>query len=169
MNFFFSWMKSKVRCRMSQYSLSFGVERILQLAWSFCTTLIAGRHHGNTCLSSCSFVFHTAAWTEHFASRTSSTMTNRTLYTRKPVSHEPSHWLATVFMTWVRISVCKDPSLRYRCIQYGSGVHTASYVMGTGVKAAGSWSWPLTFIYCQGFECAELFFQSPWRPSWRCA
>jgi hypothetical protein len=41
-------------------------------------------------------------------------------------------------------------SLRYR-VQTGSGAHPASYPMGTrgsfrGGKAAGAWSWPLTFI-----------------------
>jgi hypothetical protein len=38
--------------------------------------------------------------------------------------------------------------LRYNRVQNGSGVHPASYPMGTGVsfpwgKAAGAWSWPL--------------------------
>jgi hypothetical protein len=28
--------------------------------------------------------------------------------------------------------------------QTGSGVHPTSYPMGTGGKAAGAWSWPLT-------------------------
>jgi hypothetical protein len=29
-------------------------------------------------------------------------------------------------------------------VQTGSGVHPTSYKMGTGGKAAGAWSWPLT-------------------------
>jgi hypothetical protein len=42
-------------------------------------------------------------------------------------------------------------SLHHRCIQNGSGAHPASYPMGTrgsfpAGKAAGAWSWPLTFI-----------------------
>jgi hypothetical protein len=41
-------------------------------------------------------------------------------------------------------------SLHHR-VQNGSGAHPASYAMGTrgsflGGKAAGAWSWPLTFI-----------------------
>jgi len=40
--------------------------------------------------------------------------------------------------------------LRHR-VQTGSGAHPPSYSMGTwgfypGVKAAGAWSWPFTFI-----------------------
>jgi hypothetical protein len=43
----------------------------------------------------------------------------------------------------------------HHCVQNGSGVHPASYPMGTrgsfpGSKAAGAWSWPLTSIWCQG-------------------
>jgi hypothetical protein len=45
-------------------------------------------------------------------------------------------------------------SLHHR-VQNGTGAHPASYPMGTrgpfsGDKAAGAWSWPLTFIYCRG-------------------
>jgi hypothetical protein len=44
--------------------------------------------------------------------------------------------------------------------------------MGTGAsfpggEAAGTWSWPLTSIYCRGQECVELYLHSPSRPSWR--
>jgi hypothetical protein len=47
--------------------------------------------------------------------------------------------------------------------------HPASYPMGTrgsfpGGKAAGSWSWPLTSIYCRGQECLELYLHSLIRP-----
>jgi hypothetical protein len=53
-------------------------------------------------------------------------------------------------------------------VQTGSGAHPASYPMGTsdsfvGGKAAGSWSWPLTFIYCGGQECVEFYLHSPIR------
>jgi len=39
----------------------------------------------------------------------------------------------------------------HHCVQNGSGVHPASYPMGTrgsfrGCKAAGAWSWQLTSI-----------------------
>jgi len=57
-------------------------------------------------------------------------------------------------------------SLHHR-VQTGSGVHPVSYTMTTrasfsGVKAAGAWSWPLTF-QCRGQECVVLCFQSPIR------
>jgi hypothetical protein len=56
--------------------------------------------------------------------------------------------------------------------QIGSGVHLASYPMGTrgsfpGGKAAGAWSWPLTSIKCRGPECMEIYLHSPNTPSWR--
>jgi hypothetical protein len=46
-------------------------------------------------------------------------------------------------------------------VQNGSGVHPASYPMGTrgsfpGGKSAGAWSWPLTLIHCRGQECVKL-------------
>jgi hypothetical protein len=59
-------------------------------------------------------------------------------------------------------------SLRHR-FYIGSGAYPAFYVMGTrgsfpGSKAAGSWSWPLTF---NGQEYVELYLHSPNTPSWR--
>jgi len=41
--------------------------------------------------------------------------------------------------------------INHHRVQTGSGAHPASYPMGTGGsfsegKAAGTWSWPLTFI-----------------------
>jgi hypothetical protein len=62
-------------------------------------------------------------------------------------------------------------SLHYR-VQNGSGVHPASYPIGTrgsfsGGKAAEAWSWPLTSIWCRGQECAELYLNSSNTPSLR--
>jgi hypothetical protein len=54
-----------------------------------------------------------------------------------------------------------------KCInpQYGSGVHPASYPMGTGCsfpgdKAAGAWSWPLTSTSCRDQECVGTYLHS---------
>jgi hypothetical protein len=52
-----------------------------------------------------------------------------------------------------------DSSLLHSA-QIDSGVHPASYPVGTGTsfpsgKAAGVWSWPLTSTYCQGQEQAR--------------
>jgi hypothetical protein len=57
-------------------------------------------------------------------------------------------------------------------VQTSSGAHPASYPMGTrgtstGSKVAGAWSWPLTSIYCRGFEYVELCLQSRNTSSWR--
>jgi hypothetical protein len=56
-------------------------------------------------------------------------------------------------------------SLHHR-VQNGSGALPTSYPMGTrgslpGGNAAGAWSWPLTFIYCRGQDCVELYLHSP--------
>jgi len=53
-----------------------------------------------------------------------------------------------------------------------SGANPASYPMDSGDsflvgKAAGEWSWPLTFIQFQGQEWMELYFHSPNTSSWR--
>jgi hypothetical protein len=57
------------------------------------------------------------------------------------------------------------------CVQNGSGAHPASYPMGncgsfSGGKAAGAWSWPLTFIYRRGQRLSRAI-HSPNTPSWR--
>jgi len=46
-------------------------------------------------------------------------------------------------------------------VQTGSRAHQDSYPLGTsgsfsGGKTAGAWSWPLTFIYCQGLHGVVL-------------
>jgi len=57
-------------------------------------------------------------------------------------------------------------------VQTVSGVHSASYTVGTGGsfpggKTAGAWSWQLTSVRCRGKECVELYLHSPSTPSWR--
>jgi len=54
----------------------------------------------------------------------------------------------------------------HHCVQKGSGVHLASYTMGTRGSfpegnAAGAWSWPLKSIKCRGSECVDLYLHSP--------
>jgi hypothetical protein len=46
-------------------------------------------------------------------------------------------------------------------VQTGPGAHPASYPMGAGGsfpggKAAGVWSWPLTYNCCRGQENVDL-------------
>jgi len=53
---------------------------------------------------------------------------------------------------------CSPPSLR---LTDAGGV---SFPEG---KAAGAWSWPLTWIYCRGQESIDLYLHSPNTPSWR--
>jgi len=54
----------------------------------------------------------------------------------------------------------------HHCVQTDSGVHSASYPMGTGdsfpgSKAAELWSWQHTSIWCRGHECVQLYIHSP--------
>jgi len=49
--------------------------------------------------------------------------------------------------------------------QTGSGAHSASYPKDngspfSGSKAVGSWSWPLTSIFCRISESVELYLHS---------
>jgi hypothetical protein len=62
-------------------------------------------------------------------------------------------------------------SLNHR-VENGSGAYTAFYPMGTegsfhGGKAAGAWSWPLTFIECRGQIMSGAKPPLPNTPSWR--
>jgi hypothetical protein len=50
--------------------------------------------------------------------------------------------------------------------QTSSGAHPASFSMSPGGsftvgEAAGAWSWPLTYNYCQGQEYVDLFIYTP--------
>jgi hypothetical protein len=61
-------------------------------------------------------------------------------------------------------AAARNFSLHHR-VQNGSGVHLASYPMGTrssfpGVKASRSWNCPLTSISCRGSEYVELYLRS---------
>jgi len=55
------------------------------------------------------------------------------------------------------------------CVPRGAGIHRtqpASFSLGNMSsylegKAAGTWSWPLTSIYCWCQECVELYLQPP--------
>jgi len=54
----------------------------------------------------------------------------------------------------------------FRCVQTGSEDHPAYNIMGTGGsssgnRAAGAWSWPLSYISCRCQECVELYRDSP--------
>jgi len=49
-------------------------------------------------------------------------------------------------------------------------LHSATYITGTGGALSGdrtvrAWSWPLTSIWCQGFECIEIYLHAPYSPS----
>jgi hypothetical protein len=44
----------------------------------------------------------------------------------------------------VRVPVGSKTFSLLHIVQTGSGVHPTSYTMGTGGKATGGWSWPLT-------------------------
>jgi hypothetical protein len=48
-------------------------------------------------------------------------------------------------------------------VQTGSRVQPTSYAEGTGIKAVGAWSWPLTFNLCRGQENVDLYIHSPIR------
>jgi hypothetical protein len=65
----------------------------------------------------------------------------------------------------------QDISLRHR-VQNGSGAHPDSSPMSTGGsfpggEATGTWSWPLTSMWCRGWEYKELDLNFPNTPSWR--
>jgi hypothetical protein len=69
----------------------------------------------------------------------------------------------------VRVLTAAGNFSLHRSVQTGSGALPASYPMGTrgsssAGKAAGAWSWPLTFILCRGQECADLYLHSPNTP-----
>jgi hypothetical protein len=57
-------------------------------------------------------------------------------------------------------------SLHHR-VQNGSGAPPTSYPRGTGGsfpggKAAGAWTWPLTYIYTQSYKALSYNFTSPY-------
>jgi hypothetical protein len=59
-------------------------------------------------------------------------------------------------------------SVLFKFDQTGSGVHPTSYPMSTGGsfpkgKAAGTWSWQLISIQCQGQGSSDLYVHSPIR------
>jgi len=45
--------------------------------------------------------------------------------------------------------------------QTGCGIYPTSYTVGTRVKVAGTWSWPVTFIWCQGEELGKRYCFTP--------
>jgi len=55
--------------------------------------------------------------------------------------------------------------------QDGLWAQSPSYPVGNrgsyfGSKAAGTWSWPLTSIYCRDTECVEPYLHFSNMPSW---
>jgi len=49
-----------------------------------------------------------------------------------------------------------DFSLRHR-VQRGSAAHPTSYPMGIAGSFSGGTDWPLTSIYCRGYECVLMY------------
>jgi hypothetical protein len=67
-------------------------------------------------------------------------------------------WTATVWFP----TGARDFSY-FHSVQTNSGAHPASYTMGTrGSFTVPQWSWPLTFIYCQGQEWWNYTSTSPY-------
>jgi hypothetical protein len=73
---------------------------------------------------------------------------------------------------WLKQETPKRSEFESRCgqefsllhiIQTESGAHPASYLMGTGGKAAEAWSWPLTSDWYRAQENVDLYIISPIR------
>jgi hypothetical protein len=63
---------------------------------------------------------------------------------------------------WSRVRV---PARAGNFFHHRTVAHPASYPMSTrgsfpGSKVAGVWNWPLTSVYCRGWECVELYLHS---------
>jgi hypothetical protein len=86
---------------------------------------------------------------------------------------EPQTSLFSRYSDWLRAGRPRDQSSspdgvkNFLGVQTGSGIHPASYPMGTGGKAAGEWSWPLQLV-SRSIKCWSIH-PFPHTPSWRSA
>jgi hypothetical protein len=93
------------------------------------------------------------------------------------VSRDSSIGIALGYVLEDRSSRVRLPAVAgnfslHRRVQNGSGIHPASYPMGTrssfpGGKAARAWSWPLTSTSCRGQRMSGAIHPFPNTPSGR--